>query len=118
LKVEDVGAVGSAGGCAGGRGLGLLAGEHARLADEREDVALDGGGSVDGVDLFAQAEQLLAGGDGLELGLDGDGAPAVEHRALLGGGGIVDEELEEEAVGLRLGERYTCLPARWGSASP
>jgi hypothetical protein len=57
------------------------------------------------VDLGAQGEQFLAAGDGGEFGLLGHLAPALHHGGLLLGGRVVDEELEEEAVGLRLGQR-------------
>jgi len=70
---------------------------------------LEGGGEVDFVDLGAELEEFIAVGDGGEGGLAGDLAPALHHEGFFVEGWIIDDEFEEEAVGLRLGERVGAL---------
>ena len=88
-------------------GAGL--GEGGGAADQGEDVALHGRGDVNAIHVGPQREEFLAAGGRGEHGLLRDLAPALHHGGFLLGAGILDDELEEEAVGLGLGQRVGAL---------
>jgi hypothetical protein len=60
---------------------------------------------VHAVHFGPEGEQFLAAENRLQRGLLGHLAPTLHHRGFLVRRRIIDQQLEEEAVGLRLGQR-------------